>query len=131
MRGITLYLNYLLDEAADFKNLSDAGKMDLIIQMVNRKAIKDIKDLNKGLAIINWTQRIFLDKFKELWDKKVIGWEELDALDTNDHIFKGPGFLSDRWLVDNIGQKDICDRIPPKDWSGLSYCKNYSKEIAK
>lgn len=128
MNGSVLYLHLLLEDKDSFKKLDDTAKMHTIIQMVKRKVIKDTTDLNKGLALVDWDQKTFLAKFKELWDKKLIGWEELDALDNNDHVFKGPGFLSDRWLLWNIGDKELCNRIPSKHWDSLPYCRAYKEQ---
>lgn len=126
MNGSVLYLKYLLEvDSSTFKNLDDAAKMNLIVQMIKRKTIIDFETLNKGLAMIGWDQRVFMDKFKSLWKDKKIGWDELDALDSNGHLFKGPGIFSDRWLLTNIGQKELCDRIPPGEHDDISYCKGY------
>lgn len=126
--SFSLFFQYMLEgDNEKFKSLSAEKKFHLILQMVKRKQIKDYQGLVDGLKVVGWENQDFLNTFKNLWDLKKIGWGELDILDTHDHMFKGPGFISDRWLTTNIGDKEICDRIPTKDWDNISYCRSYKK----
>lgn len=119
-----LFFSYILeDDKSKFLNLTDAKKFDLLLQMVKRKSIKNYQDMEKSLKVVGWENKDFLNTFKNLWDSKKIGWQELDMLDNNDHLFRGPGLITDRWLTTNIGDKEICDRIPNKDWDNIPYCK--------
>ena len=126
--SLELYLQYILESDNDkFKSLPAEKKFHLILQMVKRGQIKNYQDLLKGLKVVGWESQDFLNSFKNLWDLNKIGWEELDILDTNDHLFKGPGFISDRWLTTNIGEKEVCSRIPTKEWDKIPYCRDYKK----
>lgn len=126
----SLYFLSILEDDSKFKSLSAEKKFNLIIDLVKRHTIKDYEGLVKSLSLMGWTTKEFLNTFKLLWDNKKIGWEELDLLDTNDHVFKGPGFIGDRWLISNIGDKELCDRIPSKHWGDLPYCKRYKDSLA-